>query len=185
MKPTLFIIEGPDCAGKTTLAKHLADFICKNKWMDAAYFRCYGKKVLFPAMSTIQTMVLDNAEHCVKNLGLNYVLDRHWPSEYVYGRVFRPETVAGFESDYFDKRIRDLGGIYVYCNTHDIRGRHAKNQDPAHPYDSISFDKVVKGYDEWFLTRIIAHNRHLNYDVNYHGKDMNVYCEELIEYANS
>tara|TARA_B100000965_G_scaffold49041_2_gene36017 strand:+ start:5740 stop:6276 length:537 start_codon:yes stop_codon:yes gene_type:complete len=84
-----FIIEGPDCSGKTTLAK-------------ALYFRLATHKYVHSS--------LDNGQHCQRNvkgqitkhvdnlfhshldtlrLNKDIVIDRHWPSELVYGHIFR------------------------------------------------------------------------------------------------
>jgi len=79
----LFIIEGPDCSGKTTLAKRIA------MMRNAMYIHATGSGKLFAAMLDYHLSIVKNASINLSN-GHDVVLDRLWPSEYVYGQIQRP-----------------------------------------------------------------------------------------------
>ena len=102
------IIEGPDGAGKTTLAKQLLrshpnskylHFGCPNEQEALYYWRVYAKALL-QADSTKVT-----------------ILDRSWYSDMVYGPIMRnrlemvPETVDILEQ----LVIKNGGGLVIYC----------------------------------------------------------------------
>ena len=72
----LVILEGPDCAGKTTLA---ADYVDKG-WM-------YIHGTYHPGMDVVKHHkdILDRALSTTENV----VIDRLYLSEYVYGNVYR------------------------------------------------------------------------------------------------
>ena len=65
------ILEGPDCAGKTTLATAL-----KGKLVDYLY-KHHGqyKHAYKPHIETLKLQ--------------NVIIDRHWPSELIYSTIFR------------------------------------------------------------------------------------------------
>lgn len=133
------IIEGPDCTGKTTLSHHLA------KKFKAMLFHATASGKLKEAMMEYQRSILDNAEVALK-LDRAVVLDRHWPSEAVYGPIFRPGNPNQFSCMEHSDRIHRMNGIYVFCDRADVIKAHAAQQDPDHPYDEESFKKVVEGY---------------------------------------
>ena len=90
----IIIVEGPDCSGKTTLSRYLSvEF--NRRGNRSVYFHCAGNKELFPAMSAFQQCVLDNAKWNKSN-GSIVIIDRHWPSEYIYRPIFRPDQKEEF-----------------------------------------------------------------------------------------
>lgn len=72
----LILLEGPDFAGKTTLAKSLM-----NKWPDMRYFKAIA--------DTTEKDYCDEILSCTEN---TLLMDRCWLSEAVYGPILRKET---------------------------------------------------------------------------------------------
>lgn len=101
--PGLIIIEGPDGCGKTTLANKLfqkegGDYVHltyqENIWD-------YQTKELWRAI-----------EHCHERL---VIVDRHWPSEQVYAKVYRNGSVMAHSARAMDRVIRKHAGLYVFA----------------------------------------------------------------------
>lgn len=180
MTPRLYVIEGPDCSGKTTLAKFLARHVSQSH--ECAYFHCEGKSALFPAMNEVMDMVLNNAEWCFHGLGMSYVIDRHWPSEYVYGSITRPEMAKNFRHEHFKERIQRLGGMYVYCRGGEdaLVKRHHEQRDEAHPYDDDLFRKIINKYEEWYFKYIDKLEPNVEYVIEEHGSDLKKFCDKFI-----
>lgn len=111
-KPRIFVLEGPDCSGKSSLAK----FLCNR--LNAAYFHSTWSEALSgEAQLQCLEKTLQNAEVCLTVSGLDVVLDRHWPSESCYGNIFR----NGYSHEHAERlsimmlKLRDLHAIYIYC----------------------------------------------------------------------
>jgi thymidylate kinase len=140
----LIILEGPDAGGKSTLAEHLSEAL--NAWR----FHATWSPSMDYGMFDYQQNILDNALERLKTQ--HVVLDRHWPSEWVYAGVFR--TV----DDIKRKRMLDLAdqiravcGVYVLCSDTVAvqKERHNRVQDPKHPYAVGSYIEVCGRYFDW------------------------------------
>src|SRR5690242_16648580 len=122
MKSALYVFEGPDGVGKSTLATHLNDRLIQNGFscellsfpgqeigtLGAHIYRLYQNPASFGLhnISVISEQLLFSAAHAdvienrilpVLARGGNVVLDRYWWSTWVYG------TIGGL-----DPRIRNL-----------------------------------------------------------------------------
>jgi len=140
MNPRLFIIEGPDCSGKSTLTKHIA--IQK----DAIYIHASGAKSLQPAMQDYHESLLSIAAQNLE-MGRNVVMDRFWPSEVVYGQALRPGLHGQvYDTDKIILMLEPHDVSYVFCDDPEVMKRHAEEQDPNHPYDQVQFGAIVTGY---------------------------------------
>ena len=137
----LIIVEGPDCSGKTTLAKALANGLNYN------YVHMSGAPALHSAMAEYHAATLHSIEWTVGNVyGSGCVMDRSWPSEHVYGRLFRPHLVSRFPFVQQIDKIKTLRGIYIMCDSEEIVGLHNKEPDPSHHYDDGLFAAIVYEY---------------------------------------
>src|SRR6266550_1572619 len=108
MNTRFIIVEGPDSSGKTTLAKFLAERT------QSLYWHSSGNKILHSVMPIYHLTMLDSIEENLK-MGRSVMLDRSWPSEFIYGREFRPQLVDNFPFKEFQDRISQLGGRYIFC----------------------------------------------------------------------
>jgi len=137
----LIIVEGPDCSGKTTLSKYLARSLRMSYWKCNSAMR--GKF----AMAHFQN-VLD----CVKfniSCGQGVVIDRHWPSEMIYGPLCGREGLTAGEAMDMDSQIMKMSGLYVLCRRCDVVDAHARKKDTDHPYEEELFRKIVSGYEQF------------------------------------
>jgi thymidylate kinase len=136
----LFIIEGPDCSGKSTLVRQIA------VQRDALYLHASGKKCFHTSMLDYHQELLTAAIDNLAN-GHDVVMDRFWPSELVYGQLLRPH-VSDRVYDFADifQQLSGYPTTYVMCDDPEIHERHAKEQDPDHPYDRSQFVSIVESY---------------------------------------
>ena len=108
-KPRLFIIEGPDCTGKTSLARFIA-----NK-LNACYMHSTWTPALNgQAQSDYLKSTLNNAKVCLAVSVLDVVLDRHWPSEVCYHKTFRFEQPPIIVQEFFASMIA-MDVIFIFC----------------------------------------------------------------------
>lgn len=143
MKHKLLILEGPDCSGKTTLAKYL------SREFRAAYFKMtrtaelQGTLLMYDYMRTMQAAIQWNLQN-----GLMVVLDRCWISEYVYSRVMR-ETEFTYWRAYWpelDRHIQSMGGLYIFAERSGVIQAHRENVNHDHPYNDEDFRDITKAY---------------------------------------
>jgi hypothetical protein len=140
--PRLIIVEGPDNCGKSTLAKQIAAVT------GYAYWRLTSGPGLseHKAMELYQSNALDNVSDNLDN-SRGVVLDRHWPSDLVYGTVLRGTPSCNPER--MRIRCENLGARYILCSRSNAIEEHASAKDPDHPYDDEIYASIVKGYSDW------------------------------------
>lgn len=139
MKPTLFIIEGPDCSGKSSLAA----FICQK--YGAAYMHASGAKPLHSAMEAYHLSLIESARKTL-SFGVSVVMDRLWPSEYCYGEILRPGMLCKYDFTKVLIALHDLKPVYVFCGDPQNTIRHGANMDPDHPYRAEQFLQICSEY---------------------------------------
>lgn len=134
------IIEGPDCSGKSTLAKHAA------QQLNACYIHSSGAKPLHTGMLDYHKSQLSNAAVNLEQ-GRNVVMDRFWPSEYCYGQVLRPH-ISDRIYDFVEilTLTAKLKPVYVFCDDVDVVLRHEANKDSSHSYSQGQFQRIVDEY---------------------------------------
>lgn len=140
MKPKLIILEGPDCTGKSTLGRYIAAHL------PAFYIHASGDKSLHHAMLAYHMSIIDVAK---VNLRMEHsvIIDRLWPSELVYGSIFRPnlsDRVYDFEK--VVTAVQELDPLYIFCGDDESHIRHQKNIDPSHPYTLTQYEQVCDSY---------------------------------------
>jgi len=174
--PRLIVLEGPDAAGKTTLAKHLACAI------GASTYWCTWTPALNTAMADYQQNVIDNARWNIQELGRPMILDRHWPSEWVYGQVFRAldQAQIGWMCQ-FDAQIKDLGGVYVFCSdsTPVQRRRHAEKPDSRHVYSDHDYTRICGLYFEWWR-RVMMTTPVYRYCITANGASLDSFTHDFL-----
>lgn len=141
--PKLVILEGADGVGKTTLGKFLA------KHFQGFYFHATATKSLIPAMRDYQINLMENIEENVAE-GRTVVMDRFWPSELIYGAVFRPDNPYGFSYSEIETRCEACDALYVCCFSNTAIARHSDRKDPKHPYSDEEYLHVYRMYEAFW-----------------------------------
>lgn len=106
----IFVMEGPDCSGKTTLADVLMTKL-KRRYGDAKYMHAtyrFKSRIDLYHRAMIDRAI-DEADR------RPVILDRLWGSEVVYARAFRGGTPWPRNARTFDRICRTAGMTYVFC----------------------------------------------------------------------
>lgn len=161
----IYILEGADGTGKTTLANEIAE--TKKTSVVHSYF----------------DKTWDIKDHHMDMWRAAYsiskwrpvVLDRWAPSEYVYGNVFRNKPgydVMGllWEMEYDFKDV-----IWIYCRNDDAVENHLKNKEVrSEMFDSM--EKVITEFDN-FVKATSQFIKWVEYDFD--KVDMKQFVKEL------
>ena len=157
----IYVLEGPDGVGKSTLAAAIAKEVngqvlhltFNKRWPAEQYHRIF-----------IQTaQALDDA-------GVSVILDRWAPSEEVYGNVFRDGP--GFNTHGLIQKYGD-GIIWIYCRNDNAVENHFKHVKTRNEmFDDMT--KVVQEFDKYIQESGLDW---LMYD--YNKVDMNEFVKEL------
>lgn len=136
----LYIVEGPDCSGKTSLCMGISHI------MGAAYMHASGDKCFHTCMLQYHMSIIRSAKKTLQN-GISVVLDRLWPSEYVYGQVLRPSVSERFyDFPQIFEALKDLDVTYIFCGDDEVIERHRQQRDDDHPYSDSQFQVIVDAY---------------------------------------
>ena len=181
----IYVLEGPDGVGKTTLAKKIKEI--------------YGKKVFYMHLRVHKNMRLwhtASARLAIKKQkeGRLIIIDRHWPSEQCYSYIFR----RGPSYDPIDiyHWLKKAGTKYIWClpsKLDQIRENHINNRQIRHE-EYYNIDKVIDLYfNHWFglktknysflgsLAPLYRRADFIRYDMSKHGNNMEKWlCTTLI-----
>jgi thymidylate kinase len=138
----VYIIEGPDGVGKSTLAKEIAKQ--KNAHVIHSSFNKSWD------IKDYHIKLMTHAKNLEKS-GIPIVLDRWAPSEQVYGDVFRGGPRYGIMTliRRYNKNI-----TWIYCRNDNTIKNHLKHLDERHEmFDDMTivvarFDKFIKETQE-------------------------------------
>ena len=129
----IFIIEGPDGAGKTTLANKFTGYPIKH-------FKAPEDPIEEAKMFSVYWELLRTHN--------NIVIDRAWPSEKVYGPIFREHTFITDEMQLkleyaFKEKI-----MYIYCTGDPaVMWNRAKERGETFVPDFETYERICKAYD--------------------------------------
>lgn len=170
----VFVIEGADCSGKTTLGEFLT-----KRW-DATYIHATYR---FPnQMFDYHTALLNKVIALSQTRPV--VLDRWWPSELIYAEAFRGGSKWPMGGRMLDRVALKHGFIYVGCIPQD-QAWHKRTFDERAKAGGEMYtknDEVAQLYRDWD-ERMIGRSDYMRYDVGLHGKDMGHYADMLEECA--
>lgn len=154
MKRNILIsLEGPDMTGKSEIAQELSRilgisyFKNKNEWHsdldDPTYFKnllVYGGPFFVDFLSQAKPSA---------------ILDRYYPSEWVYSRFFNRET----DNDIIckiDEKFAEAGGKIIICRRKSYKGI----RDDIHSYVDSSIleglDKLYSEFSEWTKCEVMT-----------------------------
>lgn len=170
--PKLIILEGADCTGKTTLAK----FIARRR--EAMYFHAIGAKTLHAGMVEYHHNILESAEVAMNVCGLDVVLDRHWPSEVIYGDVMRPGMHAriNYPAQEFFAKVQKLGGQYIFCFSDNAKKNQLDRESDR--YNHKDYAEIYERYEIMGRTFEEDDVRVNFYNLEDNGSDIESFCKK-------
>lgn len=167
----IYVLEGPDGSGKTTLGKELAHRH-QAHYMHLTYR--WPKR-----MFTYHTAALERAIKIAQTRPV--VIDRWWPSINIYDLAFRGKLTFEMAGRMLDRAGLANGIVYVVClpSDHDkhlamFDERKAKGQEM---YDSVV--EVIDAYTEWYNVQMAGREDVIRYDWMTDGQDLNEFCLKM------
>jgi deoxyadenosine/deoxycytidine kinase len=108
VKQEILLFEGPDGVGKTTIAKALA------KEIGIPYFKMNSEHDNWRKGKFKEALEFDQTylAQFLRQTGCSVIIDRAWPSEWVYSMVFKRETNFSVLSQ-LDREWSELGARII------------------------------------------------------------------------
>lgn len=178
----LVVIDGPDAAGKTTLANYLLGCDANVGYIHLGYAE--GKDLW-----RMQYFALLKAAIRLSQ-GKLTVIDRHWPSEQIYSRTYRGGSNMTAEARGWDRVIRRLCGVYVMAvpTPDSAVFRHSKKSVEMFPPGPLIRDVANHYWNLWhghhfgdhsdytgtitLSGGMVARDDTIRYDIDQHGFDL-------------
>lgn len=152
----IFIIEGPDGSGKTTLAQKLS--------------KQTGYPVVHRSQPKSEEEKLQMLQGYVDAIeaGKNVIFDRCWYSEMAYGPVMRDKSVITYPEMYLlEERLAKHGALIIYCTDKPkTLWRRATKRGEDYITDFATFYAICTNFD------VIMSVPHLVPVVKYDYKDV-------------
>ena len=188
---SIFILEGPDGVGKTTLAKELVRqtggkyFHLRYRWPDKI-FDYHTAIIRYAARSDVPV-----------------IIDRWWPSEAVYASCYRDGSPWPLQGRMADRVARKLGAVYIYClpdSIEDAVRKHKKRQRIRYEmYSNIRLvtemywklwygdieHKDSGNYVDFLIRNGGVHDKddHMLYKISEWGHMLDLFVERAIDFA--
>jgi len=133
----IYILEGPDGAGKSVLA---------NQLQQQTGFEVIHR--VQPKSQEDKAKMYETYLHIPKNT----ILDRSWYSEMVYGPVMRDDHIISFYQMYDLERLySSIGAVIIYCTGKpDKLWQRCLKRGEEYILAKDTFIDICKGYDKLF-----------------------------------
>lgn len=137
----IIILEGPDGAGKTTLANRLA--------RQNNYSVIHRKQ---PKSTKEKQNMMSEYLESIKNSN-NVIFDRCWYSEMVYGPVMRDSSVISYPEMYsLEKELAKHGAIIIYATAQiPVLWQRCLKRGEDYITSSNTFSAICHAYDVLML----------------------------------
>jgi adenylate kinase family enzyme len=150
--PTIILMEGPDACGKSTIGKALAEEICIPYFKVSTEHRNWKEKDSFMnALRYDQTYLVELLQQTRQDI----IVDRAYPSEWVYSKVFKRATHESLLVD-IDKAFAQIGTTIVVCTRFVPVDTYDDAIIPVGKFEElrITYDKFI----EWTACNVIRMN---------------------------
>lgn len=153
----IIIIEGPDGAGKTTLANKIHQ--------QTGYMLLHRSQ---PKSEEEKAKMMDEYLDVIKS-GKNCIMDRCWYSEMVYGPVMRDAAVISYPQMYtLERQVARTGGMIIHCTgSLQTLWKRCLSRGEDYIVDKATFTRIYNGYET-----IMNEVPHIIPVVTYEYKDM-------------
>jgi len=180
----IYILEGPDGVGKTTLANKIK--------------KIYGKEVYYLHLRVHKNMKLwhtASARLAIKKQAQDrlVIIDRHWPSEQCYSYIFRKGP--SYDPTHLYYELKQLGAKYIWCLPSDlkqVKENHIRNREIRHE-EYYDIEKIIDlYYAHWYgiktknsnflssLAPLMNRPDFIRYDMLTHGKDIKKWLSTIL-----
>ena len=134
----IFIIEGPDGSGKTTLANTLS--------------RQTGYNIIHrvqPKTEEDKRNMMDEYLSIIKS-GKNAIFDRCWYSEMAYGPIMRDASVISYPEMYrLEELLARNGAIIIYCTDNEAKlWKRCQRRGEDYITDYETFKKICDAFNQ-------------------------------------
>lgn len=180
----IFILEGPDGAGKTTLAEHLKETLVTSNIYHATYEK--GMDVAGHHFEICTNVIKDQQE------GRHSIVDRLYVSEWVYGHVFRGTHYGIGKGLEFDHLLQPFGVIRVMCLPEKktvLKTFNSRKKEEM--FDTVSeiYDEYLKYYmnygENWYLYDYEKNNViKLLKETMFDDGELNQYVEDVQDFLD-
>ena len=167
----LFILEGMDSTGKSTLAKHISEKI------HAKIIKSSGPKSIQCSMEAHHLLNAGMAADLTSK-GVPVVLDRHWPSEWCYASTLRREECLKYPGISIMRMVNNLSPTYIYCTSDVGYETHLLSHGIAesdHCYTRQQYESVSRKYEMLF-----SHMGHIKYHLESDGRDIATFLGNIL-----
>ena len=167
----IYIIEGPDGSGKTTIGQAMAECMGAH-YMHLTYrFRC--------DMFNYHTAAIEKAIRLSATQPV--IIDRWWPSELIYAQAFRGGSKWPMMGRMLDRVALKHGATYVMCVPTD-EDRYFSRFDELKATGREMFDTMSSVYGQYVDLLKSMENRHdvVHYSIDADGQHMDEFIEGLI-----
>lgn len=133
----IFIIEGPDGSGKTTLAETLST--------QTGYPIIHRTQ---PKSDEEKAEMMESYIDVIKS-GRNAIFDRCWYSEMVYGPVMRDTSVISYgQMQYLESILSKVGALIIYCtDVPEVLWQRATRRGEDYITDYATFLEICNGFE--------------------------------------
>lgn len=139
----IYLVEGADGTGKTTLAKAIE----KHVEGTVIHSGLRSRETVEEYHRRIYTAALWLDAH-----GVPVVLDRWAPSEHVYGAVFRGGAAYNTDALMMGQMFMESAACLIYCRNDDAAANHRRNAEVRDEYHG-DITEVVAEYERYVADR--------------------------------
>lgn len=153
----LILVDGPDCAGKTTLCENI---IAASAERGVKAVRHHlGKKVKGTAWQEDHDAIISYIQEMTMNKSI-VIADRHFLSEAVYGRTYRDGSEYPYAMRYMDMLFNRFNALKVICcpPVEVVVEKHREMQGVRHEEYKSGMDKVASEFQRLWHGKVFPNS---------------------------
>lgn len=144
----VYILEGPDGTGKTEVGKALSEYLNIPYFRMASQHENWRNGQFLTALRFDQTYLVSFLEQT----GTSVIIDRAYPSEFVYSGVYERETDPDLLGR-IDEQFANLGTVIVNLLKYDYEG--SRPDEVVKPDELVKLHEMYKAFQRWTACDVI------------------------------